>query len=331
MKILFVTGTRIGDALLSTGILHRLIDGRNDARVTIACGAPAAPLFEAVPGLERLIVLEKRRWSLHWLDLWAHAVWRFWDWVIDLRNAPLTYLIPARRSRHVGRDDRKDHRVRYFARMLGWAEDPPAPQLWLNDAHLARAHALLPGDGPVLALGPTANWAPKIWHPERFADLAERLTAADGILPGARIAVFGHATERALADPVINRLPSERTIDLVGRASLLEGAACLRRCNFYVGNDSGLTHLAAAAGTPTLALFGPTPKHLFAPWGDHCAVADTGMYYQAHFVTGEEWLSDRSLLDPLRVTDAETAAWSLWQRLHGGRADPAEAAGEAGT
>ncbi|MBD3668264.1 MAG: glycosyltransferase family 9 protein, partial [Kangiella sp.] len=77
-SILFVTATRIGDAVLSTGILGRLIADNPGARITVACGRAAAPLFEAVPGLERIIVLDKKRWSLHWLGLWSQCFRRMW-------------------------------------------------------------------------------------------------------------------------------------------------------------------------------------------------------------------------------------------------------------
>ena len=73
MRILFVTATRIGDAVLSTGLLSHVIARFPAARLTIAAGPAAAPLFEAVPGLERLQVLHKRRWALHWLPLYAYA------------------------------------------------------------------------------------------------------------------------------------------------------------------------------------------------------------------------------------------------------------------
>ncbi|MDE2515599.1 MAG: glycosyltransferase family 9 protein, partial [Rhodospirillales bacterium] len=56
-------------------------------------------------------------------------------------------------------------------------------------------------------------------------------------------------------------------IDLVGRLSLPQAAACLSRARLFVGNDSGLMHLAAAAGTPTLGLFGPTNAAEYAPSG----------------------------------------------------------------
>ena len=61
MHILFVTATRIGDAVLSTGLLSHLIGRYPMARLTIGAGPVAAPLFEAVPQLEQLEVIQKRR------------------------------------------------------------------------------------------------------------------------------------------------------------------------------------------------------------------------------------------------------------------------------
>ena len=72
-------------------------------------------------------------------------------------------------------------------------------------------------------------------------------------------------TERAMAAPLLAALPD--AIDLAGRLSLPEAAACLARAALYVGNDSGLMHLAAASGAPTLGLFGPTPVAEYAPAG----------------------------------------------------------------
>src|SRR5471030_2087303 len=88
-RILFVTATRIGDAVLSTGLLAHLIERHPDARLTIAAGPVAAPLFEAVPGLERLIVMEKRRLAAHWLGLYRAVARRRWDIVVDLRGSAL--------------------------------------------------------------------------------------------------------------------------------------------------------------------------------------------------------------------------------------------------
>jgi ADP-heptose:LPS heptosyltransferase len=68
-----------------------------------------------------------------------------------------------------------------------------------------------------------------------------------------------------MAELLLAALPD--AIDLVGRLSLPEVAACLARCALFIGNDSGLMHLAAATGAPTLGLFGPTPAEEYAPAG----------------------------------------------------------------
>jgi heptosyltransferase-3 len=79
--------------------------------------------------------------------------------------------------------------------------------------------------------------------------------------------VLGAPDEHREADPVIASLPANRVIDLVGQTDPLLAAAWLARADLYIGNDSGLTHLAAAAGAPTLALFGPGLPARYRPWG----------------------------------------------------------------
>jgi ADP-heptose:LPS heptosyltransferase len=139
------------------------------------------------------------------------------------------------------------------------------PVVWTSPEDRAVAFRQLPSGGPIVALGPTANWTGKVWPPERFAEVFH--TIAANLLPGARAAVFAGpgAQEAALAAPLLRALPG--AIDLTGRLELPQAAACLARCQLFIGNDSGLMHLAAAAGTPTLGLFGPTPSTEYGPSG----------------------------------------------------------------
>ena len=58
MRLLFITSTRIGDAVLSSGLLAHLIQNSPECRVTIACGVDAVPVVEAVPGIERIIPIK---------------------------------------------------------------------------------------------------------------------------------------------------------------------------------------------------------------------------------------------------------------------------------
>src|SRR5215470_17533639 len=198
MHILFVTATRIGDAVLSTGLLSHLIGRYPMARLTIAAGPVAAPLFEAVPQLEQLEVIQKRRWSAHWLPFYAAVATRRWDLVVDLRGSALAWLLRAGERKVMAKGDAREHRVRQLGRLFD-LDPPPSPLLWTAPHHEHAADALIVPGGPVLAVGPAANWRGKQWRAERFGELALRLTAADGALPGARIAVLAAGHERGQA------------------------------------------------------------------------------------------------------------------------------------
>lgn len=273
MRLFFLTATRVGDAVLSTGLLAALLERYPGARVTVAAGRPAAPLFRAVPGLEELIVVDKQRRGGHWLALWRRIAGRPWGLAVDLRASALTRLILARRRIVVPlRAREEEHRVEELGRIA--RIPPPAPRLWPTEQDRAAAAALLPDRGPFLALAPTANWAGKQWPAERFAALAERLTAPGAPCHGRPVAVLGSGSERAMAAPLLASL-GDRAVDLIGRTDLPVAGALLARATLFVGNDSGLMHLAAAAGAPTLGLFGPTPDRRYAPWGPCCAVVRT--------------------------------------------------------
>ncbi|KPP81684.1 MAG: ADP-heptose--lipooligosaccharide heptosyltransferase II [Oceanicaulis sp. HLUCCA04] len=276
-RILFITATRIGDAILSSGLLDHVLRTHPGARVTIACGPLAAPLFRAVPGLERVIVMTKRKGGGHWLDLWRQTVTRRWDIVIDLRESATSWFLMAG-TRHVKRNwpgsSAPVHRVEEAAAFLGIAP-PPSPVLWLDDLARARARALMP-DEPVLALAPAAAARFKEWAPDRFAALAQALTGPGGAMPGAHVAIFGGPGDEATGRAVAAQLDPERTHDFTGQLDLLETGACLARAALFVGNDSGLMHMAAAAGTPTLGLFGPTDERVYGPWGRAAASVRAG-------------------------------------------------------
>ena len=317
MQILFVTANRIGDAVLSTGLLAHLIARHPSARITIVCGPDAAPLFRAIPGLDRVIAMRKQRWARHWFGLWRQAIATRWDLVVDLRGSALAWSLAARR-RHVLRPaGRPLHRVAHYAELLA-LDEPPPPTLWTAAAHETRAAELFPDEGPVLALGPIAKWGGKQWPIARFAELADRLCAADGILPGAPVAVFGAADERDAAAPLLARLGADRTLDLVGRLELLDAYACLKRAALFVGNDSALMHMAAASGTPTLGLFGPSREELYAPWGRHAAaVRGTETYLEIIAAPGYDRRRHTSWMESLTVDRALEAAAALWRERHG--------------
>ncbi|MGH6670690.1 MAG: glycosyltransferase family 9 protein [Stellaceae bacterium] len=316
MKILFVTATRIGDAVLSTGLLRYLIERYPGAQLTIAAGPLAAPLFAEVPGLVRVIAVEKKAGKLHWPALYAQVVGTHWDLAVDLRGSALTYLLWARARRVMAKGSAEEHRVHQLARLFD-LKLPPAPALWLGARHVAAADRLVPAGPPVLAVGPAANWQGKEWRAERFAELAQRLIAPNGKLAGARVAVMAAAHERKQAAPLLAALPRDRVVDLVGKLDLLTAAAILRNAALFVGNDTGLMHLAAAGGAPTLGLFGPSNVKEYAPWGPRAAFVQTAIPYAQLFPPGWNRFTTGSMLDSLSVDMAEEGARGLLHRVAG--------------
>ena len=270
VRILFISSNRIGDAVITTGVLDRLIKQHPDCRITIVCGPVAEGVFARMPNRERTILVVKHKNNSHWLRLWREVVLTVWDLVVDIRGSAIAYFLMARRR--VVRRTRPGRMFEQHGAMLGILP-PPLPVVWTAEADRARAAALLPADRPVVGLGATANWAPKVWPASRFAALFHAL-AAD-LLPGAVPAIFagpGRA-EHEMASPLLAALPE--AIDLCGKLTLPEAAACIQRCALYVGNDSGLMHLAAASGAPTIGLCGTTIDRAdeMAPAGLHAAWA----------------------------------------------------------
>ncbi len=311
--MLFITSTRIGDAVLSTGLIDHFIRRHPGLRITIACGAPAAPLFAAVPGLERIHIITKRRYHLHWLELYR-ACFRPWSILVDLRASAIGWLLPARRRFIMGRRDDDLHRVIELGRVIGAGEEPPAPHLWLT-AEDREAAARLLGDGPVLALGPAANWIGKQWPAERFAELAERLTNEAGPLAGARIALFAAPGEREQLNPLYEGLAAERLIDAVG-LPLGQVAALIERTALFIGNDSGLMHVAAALKVPTLGLFGPSQIDRYHPWGALTAAVRTPKSFEDHVLDPTyDHRHTGSLMEGIEVGTVLRAAEELLERV----------------
>lgn len=306
--------------MLSTGVLAHVLAQNPAARLTVACGAPAVSLFAAIPQLERLIILHKQPFGQHWLSLWRQTTARRWSLIIDLRNSLVSRLLFRQRLCTPRRAAPDQHKVEQLAGILG-VSPPPAPCLWLKAEDIAQAAVLVPNGQAVLALAPFANWTGKTWPAVRFAALAQRLTAVGGLLPGARVAVFGAPGEEAAAATLLERCESGQGINLVGRTDPRLAGACLRRCTLFIGNDSGLMHIAAAAGVPTLGLFGPSRDTLYAPWGAHTAVVRTRLSYAELLrVPGFSFKSQACWMESLPVEDVLVAVERLLRTTPGGEA-----------
>lgn len=312
-NILFITATRLGDAVLSAGLLSAILAQNPDAAITVVCGPIPAPLFRAVPGVKRIIEMKKQPFARHWWQMWRQCIGTKWDLVVDLRRSFAAQLL---RGKYIALPYAQlgEHKVQHYARTLK-LNPPSAPRVWLDEIARASAAAALPARKKYFAVGATANWRGKTWPPEMFIHLIQELTKPEAIFADYTPVIFGAPDEENQAAPIISTFRNF-VVNAVGKFDPLTTAAALQRCAFCIGNDSGLMHLAAASGVPTLGLFGPSHAEIYGPWGPHCAYVRTEKSYkELTSARGYNHRTTGTLMESLPVEKVITAAQTLWQTV----------------
>lgn len=146
----------------------------------------------------------------------------------------------------------------------------PLPEIVVPDAEVTEWRTrwrLTPDARPIVMLAPGAAGPGKRWPIEHYAKLARQL-----VQDGTTVCVLGGPLEKPLAADII-RHGGERIRDLTG-TDLRDAALALKAADLTVANDSGLMHVSAAIGTPTIGIFGPTDPRLWAPLNPLAAVAE---------------------------------------------------------
>jgi ADP-heptose:LPS heptosyltransferase len=179
----------------------------------------------------------------------------------------LTDPVPHDPAQHTDENTRRV--VRAAAARLGVHAIEPAPR-WprfaLPATALAGADRLLgveaPRGAPLIGLHASGGRPIKQWHPDRFGEAVGRMAHA----VGARVVLTGSTGDRHVVDAARAALPTDvDVIDLAGRLDLVTLAAVLSRLELLVSGDTGPTHLAAAMGTPVVAVFGLSDPARYAP------------------------------------------------------------------
>jgi len=274
-RVLFVTLSNIGDLILTTPALEALHAAYPDHLVDIVADARSSELLRACPYLGTLHHRHKAEG--------ARGLWRLirqlrqhtYTAIVDLRTDFLPWLLRARRrTAPWRRGSHGPHAVeQHFAvtsRVLCRAGTIPAARVWHAPADTLQAQDLLAPlpAGRWLGLAPGANWPGKIWPAPHYARLIENV--AD-LFTG--VVLFGGANDTGIT-AFLAEGRAIPCLNLAGRTSLTVAAALLDHMAAFVGNDSGLGHLAAARGVPTLTLFGPGRPARYRPWGPHAQILE---------------------------------------------------------
>ncbi len=310
MNILIVKLSAIGDVIHTLPSLAALRRCYPQAHITWIVEEAASDLLVDHPMLDRVLVSRRKRWVLDLRQgtnrravlreisgLLRALRDRSYDLVIDFHGLfkSAVFVLLSGGKRKLGYDsmqegsrlflnetipeDMTKHAVeRYldFPRHLGCDTAKPEFPIALHESHFQHVRELLAekkvdtGRGFV-GVSPVAYWETKLWDEAKFAALCDLIVKEIG-LP----AVFtGESPEGPIAS--IRTLMQAPSASVAGETSLRELAALYKTASVLLTTDSGPMHLAAAVGTPVVALFGPTSPERTGPYGDGHVVIRRGL------------------------------------------------------
>jgi heptosyltransferase-2 len=297
-KILIRSVNWIGDAVMTTPAISVIREHFPHAEITILANSLVSQLFLLHPGIDNIITFDRQ--GLHHgvagrLRLASELRKHAFDLAIILPNSfdsalvPWLAGIPARIGKcsdgrtlflsgryNSAKGSAACHEVEYYLNLMkyfGITGNCKQPYLFINPEEEGRASSLLAECGIqsndfVLGINPGASYgSAKRWYPDRFAQVGRSL--ADEW--SAKIVIFGGPGEATIAGDIENRLEGT-AVNLAAKTSVRELMALIKRCNFFITNDSGPMHIAAAFDVPLVAVFGSTDYTGTSPYNQKAVV-----------------------------------------------------------
>jgi len=280
-RILVFSFSFIGDAVLSTAVIQPLRRHFPDAHITFLVGPRAFDLLATDPNINATLVYDNRGEHTGWkgrLRLIKTLRTGKSDLVINLRDSLMARCIGAEHWGLVRGDSNRHAVPRYLEVLQRQGVDIMSahPFLELTESERTAAHHFLQETGIeserlLIGIHPGGNWEYKLWDGKNYADVASILAKKRN----ATILLFAGPNERGLQTQVAEMM--EIPPMLVQTDDLRQLAVLISACDVYIGNDTGPMHIAAAVGTPVIALFGSTNHIRSGPYGDAHMVVQSGI------------------------------------------------------
>jgi len=299
-KILVRSANWIGDTVMMIPSLMALKKTFPHAQITVLAKPWVIPLLENHPSVDRTMIFAKGNGFFHSLKEVARIIsWlraeRF-DLAVLFQNAfEAAFLAYAGKVKYrVGytTDGRgfllthkmkRDqhillvHQVEYFLSLIeamDWHVEEREPILYGGEEDSMSASLMLSSMGIddshfIFGINPGAEYgSAKRWPEERFAVIGEWAAKRWN----AKVVIFGSFSETKIAAKVANLMHTANPVNLCGHTTLGQAMALIKRCNFFLTNDSGLMHIAAAFNIPLVAIFGPTDHIVTSPMNKNARI-----------------------------------------------------------
>ncbi len=282
----------LGDMVMATPVLTDIRQQWPDAKITAMCLSNLSALLKNDPNIDEIFAFKRPSGWLHrehyrnillplrhgdfdlgiLLTNSLSSAWWFWrghvqnriGYAGNGRNLLLDQAIPFPAKKAT------QHLVLTYKMLLeplGIPLSNSSPKLYVTAEEKQVAKDLLGNYGIsteniLIGINPGAAFgSAKCWLPERFRELTLRLLQNSSV----RIVYFGDPAGASLVHDICSGMP-EKVIDLAGKTSIRELMALIQQCQVFLTNDSGPMHIAAALGTPLLALFGSTSDVQTSPY-----------------------------------------------------------------
>ena len=273
MKILFICSNLIGDTILSSGVIKHFIDQNQEAKLTFVVGPTAAPLLKNYKNIENIIIFKKRKFNLHWLDILQKTYSTTWDIIVDFRSSAITHIL-RNNQKYIFRKKYNLHHIEQLNSSFGF--DCSNLYIPTSDNEKNKANEALDNSFKNIVIFPGGNWTPKLWSADNFNAMMKLLLEK---FHNIKFILVGSLKEKnKFYNQLIKDIREDLIIDLFGYDLTLT-SAYMKKSNIFIGNDSGLMHLAVANQIRVVSLFGPTDDKIYGPYGDKNIIIRTSQNY----------------------------------------------------
>ncbi len=278
-KILFIGLSNIGDVVMTTPVLEILHERYPEYLIDIVADIRSSELFNNCPYREKIFHKNKQLLLRGGLDLLLSLRKEKYKLCVDLRTDGFSYLINTQKritkKKYPGGIHAVQHYLKHIDVTTKQYGDPPT-KIWLDAKDRSFFDTLQTGaTDKILCIAPGANFPKKIWHYRNYIKLINGLSDRFN-----NVYLLGSSKDFDTGETIKENAELE-LLNLCGKTTLLQAAAILERAELFIGNDSGLGHLAAAVNTPTVTIFGPGDPTRYAPWGKNARYLDrNGMIEQ---------------------------------------------------
>ena len=259
MHLLVILNNRIGDNVISIQVINKYIRNyKNDIKITLVTGPLALPIYDDYPTIINRIILKKKKFHLHWFDLYRKLFKFKFDEIIDFRSSAISLFLRTKK-RNIFKMNKNEN---IYFQIHKKFNTNLSKDFRVN---IDRVRKII-SNSNYACISPFASWPFKEWGDNNYIEICSYLLGK-GI---SKIFILGSLQESKRFE-IFRKSLGEKVVNRCGKQHILNDYGLLQKSRIFIGNDSAMMHLSSISKIPTIALFGPTNDKVYFPYlFDNC-------------------------------------------------------------